>query len=54
MRGERGSGGEDGGVVGGNIVGGKAVEVKLMKVASIFSSGRDVQSGALWLTYVTP
>jgi len=46
MGGERGKGGEDGGVVGGNMVGGNPVEVTLMKVASLFNRGRDVQSGA--------
>jgi len=30
LPGERGKGGEEGGVVGGNIVGGKPVEVMLM------------------------
>jgi len=33
-------------VVGGNIVGGNPVEVTSMKVARVFSRGRDVQSGA--------
>jgi len=46
MGGERGNGGEDGGVVGGNMVGGNAMEVTLMKVASLFRRGRDVQSRA--------
>jgi len=46
MGGEREKSGEVGGVVGGNIVGGNPVEVTPMKVASLFSSGRDVQSGA--------
>ena len=32
--------------MGGNIVGGNPVEVTPMKVASLFSSGRDDQSGA--------
>jgi len=35
-----------GGVVGGKIVGGNPVEVTPIKVASLFSRGRDVQSGA--------
>jgi len=41
-------------VVGGNIVGGNPVEVTSMKVASLFSSGRDDQSGASGPTSVTP
>jgi len=41
-------------VVGGNIVGGNPVEVTPMKVASLFSSGRDDQSGAPGPTLVTP
>ena len=41
-------------MVGGNIVGGKPVEVTPMKVASLFSSGRDDQSGASGPTSVTP
>jgi len=39
--------------VGGNIVGGNPVEVTPMKVASLFSSGRDDQIGALGPTSVT-
>jgi len=45
-RGERGTGGEEGGVLGGNIVGGNPVEVTPMKEASLLSSGRDDQRGA--------
>ena len=41
-------------MVGGNIVGGNPVEVTPMKVASLFSSGRDDQSGASGPTSVTP
>ena len=41
-------------MVGGNIVGGNPVEVTPIKVASLFSSGRDVQSGASGSTLVTP
>jgi len=33
-------------VVGGNIEGGNPVEVTLMKVASLLSSGREDQRGA--------
>jgi len=44
--GDRASGGEEEGVVGGNIEGGNPTEVTLMKVASLFSRGRDDQSGA--------
>ena len=40
--------------MGGNIVGGNPVEVTPMKVASHFSRGRDVQSGDLGPTLVTP
>ena len=39
---------------GGNIVGGNPVEVTPMKMASLLSSGRDDQSGALGPTSVTP
>ena len=46
MRGERGSGGEEGGVSGGNIVGGNPVEVTPMKVASLLRSGREDHRGA--------
>jgi len=46
--------GEEGGVVGGNIVGGNPMEVTPMKVASVFSSGRDDQSGASGPISVTP
>ena len=46
--------GEEGGVVGGNIVGGNPVEVTPMKVASLFSRERDVQSGASGSTLLTP
>ena len=41
-------------MVGGKIVGGNPVEVTPMKVASLFSSGRDDQSGASGPTSVTP
>ena len=41
-------------MVGRNIVGGNPVEVTLMKVASLFSRGRDDQSGASGPTSVTP
>jgi len=41
-------------VVGGNIVGGNPVEVTPIKVASLFSRGRDVQIGASGPTSVTP
>jgi len=41
-------------VVGGNIEGGNPVEVTPMKEASLLSRGRDVQSGALGPTSVTP
>ena len=41
-------------MVGGNIVGGNPVEVTSMKVASLFSRGRDVQRRASGLTLVTP
>jgi len=41
-------------VVGRNIVGGNPVEVTPMKVASLFSSWRDDQSGAAGPTSVTP
>ena len=41
-------------MVGGNIVGGNPMEVTPMKVASLFSRGRDVQSGASGPTSVTP
>jgi len=54
MGGERGNGGEDGGVVGGNIVGGNPVEVTLIKAASRFSREREDQSGASWPTSVRP
>ena len=54
MGGEIRTGGEEGGAVGGNIVGGNPVEVTLMKVPSLFSKGRDVQSGALGPMSVTP
>jgi len=40
--------------VGGNLVGGNHVEVTPMKVASLFSSWRDDQSGASGPTSVTP
>jgi len=40
--------------VGGNIEGGNPVEVTPMKVASLFSSGRDDQSGAPGPTSATP
>jgi len=33
-------------VLGGNIVGGNPVEVTLMKVVSLLSSGREDQRGA--------
>ena len=39
---------------GGNIEGGNPVEVTLMKVASLFSRGREDQSGASGPTSVTP
>jgi len=54
LGGEREHGGEERGVVGGNIVGGNLVEVTPMKVASLFSSGRDDQSGASGPTLETP
>jgi len=54
MGGERGNGGEDGGVVGGNIVGGNPVEVTLMKVASLLRRGRDDHSGASGPTSAMP
>jgi len=41
-------------MVGGNIVGGNPVEVTPMKVASLFSSWRNDQSGASGLIAVTP
>jgi len=40
--------------VGGNIMEGKPVEVTPMKLASLFGSGRDDQSGASGPTSVTP
>jgi len=40
--------------VGGNIEGGNPVEVTPMKEASLFSRGRDDQSGASGPTSVTP
>jgi len=40
--------------VGGNIVGGNPVQVTPMKVASLFRSGRDDQSGASGPTSLTP
>ena len=43
--GERGSGGQEGGVFGGKIVKGNPVEVMLMKVARLLSSGREDQRG---------
>jgi len=52
--GERRSGGEEEEVVGGIIEGGNPVEVTPMKVASLFSSGRDDQSGASGPTSGTP
>jgi len=45
-RGERGSGGEEGGVSGGKIEGWNPVEVTLMKLASLLSRGREYQRGA--------
>jgi len=45
-RGDRGSGGEEGGVFGGNIGGGNPVEVTPMKVARHLSSGREDKRGA--------
>jgi len=53
LRGERGKGGEEGGVVGGNSVGGKRVEVTLMQVASLFSRGREDQRVASRPTSMT-
>ena len=41
-------------MVGRNIVGGNPAEVTLMKVASLLSRGREVQSGASGPTSVTP
>ena len=41
-------------MVGWNIVGGNRVEVTPMKVESLFSRGRDVQSRASGPTSVTP
>jgi len=41
-------------VVGGNIVGGNPVEVTPIKEASLFSSGRDDQTGASGPISVTP
>jgi len=41
-------------VVGGNILGGNPMEVTPMKVGSLFSSGRGVQSGALGPGSVRP
>jgi len=40
--------------VGGNIVGGNPVDLTPMKVASLFTSRRDDQSGASGPTSVTP
>ena len=40
--------------MGGNTVGGNPVEMTPMKVATLFSRGRDVQSRALGPTSVTP
>jgi len=40
--------------VGENMVGGNPVEVTPMKVASLFSSGRDDERGASGPTSVTP
>jgi len=54
MGGERRGRGEEGGVAGGNIEGGNPVEMTLMKVASLFSTGRDDQSGASGPSSVTP
>jgi len=53
-RGERGNGGEEGGLFGGNMVGGNPVEVTAMKVASLLRSGREVLRGASRRTHVTP
>ena len=36
----------------GKIIGGNPVEVTLMKVARLFTSGREVQSWASWPTSV--
>jgi len=41
-------------VEGGNIEGGNPVEVTPIKVASLFSRGREEQSGASGPTSVTP
>jgi len=41
-------------VVGGNMVGGNPMEVTPMKEASLFSSGRDDQTGASGPTSATP
>ena len=54
MGGERESGGEEAGVVGGNIMGRNPVEVTPIKEASLFSRGRDSQSGASGPISVTP
>jgi len=54
MGGERESGGEEGGVVGGNIEGGNPVAVTPMKEACLFNRGRDDQSGASGPTSATP
>jgi len=45
MGGERGKGGEEGGVIGGNIVEGKPIEVRLISAVSLFARGRQDQIG---------